>query len=106
MSSVAGPEADPVQAPTCSNPGNPVFSCMISANNRTPGAAPAPWFRTTSSQYGAARPTWGCFPCSHHPQTRTFSRHLARCGMYRDHSFNTCLDRSRVHDCPHGQHTL
>ncbi|KAJ3596617.1 hypothetical protein NHX12_003021 [Muraenolepis orangiensis] len=77
---------------------------MISAN--TKGRGVSPWFKTTSSEYGALRPTSGSSPCTYHPLSQAFSKDLGQCGMYRDNSFNTSLDRSRVQDCPNLQHTL
>ncbi|CAL8357379.1 unnamed protein product [Lota lota] len=101
MSSVEDHQGDHNQAPTCFNAGNPVFSCMISVNAKSPARRGLdPWFKTTSSEYGALRPTCESSPCSYHPVSQTFSKDLGKCGMYRDNCFNTSLDRSRVHDCP------
>ncbi|CAL8292821.1 unnamed protein product [Boreogadus saida] len=100
MSSVEDHQGDSNQAPACFNAGNPVFSCMISENTTTSPARQgfSPWFKTTSSEYGALRPTSESSPCTYHPLTQTFSRDLGKCGMYRDNCFNTSLDRSRAHD--------
>ncbi|OCT89562.1 hypothetical protein XELAEV_18018184mg [Xenopus laevis] len=97
----------PVTAPNhghpCVNPGNPVFSCMtapVTAPNHIFQAKQRNvLFKTSSSEYEMA-------PCSHHPVSQRFSQHLGQCGMYRNHSFNTMVDRSRVHDCPNLQYTL
>ncbi|XP_066541143.1 piercer of microtubule wall 2 protein isoform X2 [Hoplias malabaricus] len=93
----------------CSNPGNPVFSCM----KRVEPTSISPWvkpqsllYRTTASEYGLHPPSFESSPCSYIPMSQAFSQHLGMCGMYRNHSLNTSVDRSRVYDCPNLQNTI
>ncbi|XP_056428345.1 piercer of microtubule wall 2 protein isoform X2 [Hyla sarda] len=83
--------------------GNPVFSCTMNPSTSTSRVFQARpesiLFRTTSSEYGAIRPSYEMAPCYHYPVSQQFSEHLGTCGMYRNHSFNTVVDKSRVHDC-------
>uniref|UniRef100_A0A3P8ZZI9 Uncharacterized protein n=1 Tax=Esox lucius TaxID=8010 RepID=A0A3P8ZZI9_ESOLU len=96
----------------CVNPGNPVFSCMMVApvakdNSRVTWVKPQSLFyKTTSSDYGVHPPTFESSPCTYHPLSQRFTEDLGNCGMFRDNSFNTSLDRNRVYDCPNLQHTL
>ncbi|XP_073710043.1 piercer of microtubule wall 2 protein-like [Misgurnus anguillicaudatus] len=93
----------PVPKTPCANPGNPVFSCMLKLESHTSSEDPALtrsqklMYKTTYSDYGARAPTFEFLPCSYHPISQTFSQHLGTCGMYRDNSFNTSLDHSRVY---------
>ncbi|XP_069078529.1 piercer of microtubule wall 2 protein [Pleurodeles waltl] len=91
------------------NPGNPIFSCMMppSDSSNSLGAKPQSiLFKTTSGQYGALTPTYEMSPCVYYPMTQYFSDELGKCGMYRNHSLNTALDRSKVYDYPNFQNTL
>ncbi|MCJ8733045.1 hypothetical protein PDJAM_G00218510 [Pangasius djambal] len=92
----------------CLNPGNPVFSCMLEP---LASSGPKPMtqrllFRTTSSEYGSRSPTFESSPCVYHPLSKAFSKHMGVCGMSRDTSFNTSLDRSRVCDCVNLHNTI
>ncbi|XP_066558932.1 piercer of microtubule wall 2 protein [Amia ocellicauda] len=95
----------------CANLGNPVFSCMIkpgtpSTSSVSLGRHQNLLYKTTSSEYGVISPTFETAPCTYHPMSQKFSQHLGNCGMYRNSSFNTSLDRSNVYDCPNLQNTL
>ncbi|XP_060734711.1 piercer of microtubule wall 2 protein [Tachysurus vachellii] len=90
----------------CLNPGNPVFSCMLQSSASSGPKPQDLLYRTTSSKYGSLPPTFESSPCVYHPVSQAFSKHMGKCGMYRDTTFNTILDRSRVYDCPNLHHTI
>ncbi|KAG9273451.1 hypothetical protein AMEX_G12587 [Astyanax mexicanus] len=93
----------------CANPGNPVFTCTLrpKATSVSPWVKPqSPLYRTTASEYGLRPPSFESSPCSYHPISQAFTQHLGQSGMYQDTTFNTSLDRSRVHDCPNLQNTI
>ncbi|XP_009955285.1 PREDICTED: uncharacterized protein C15orf65 homolog, partial [Leptosomus discolor] len=96
--------------PLCTNPGNPVFSCMLDPKTlMTNGTLTKPrvlLFKTTSSEYGAIAPVSQMVPCTYHPMDQTFSKHLLTCGSFHDSCLNTAMDRSRVYDHLSLQHTL
>ncbi|XP_028679580.1 piercer of microtubule wall 2 protein [Erpetoichthys calabaricus] len=94
----------------CSTPGNPVFSCMlkpeIPQKAWTFVKTQNPLYKTTSHDYGFLPPTYESSPCVYNPVYMEFSAHLGTCGMYRNNSLNTVVDKSRVYDNPNLQHTL
>ncbi|XP_008937605.1 PREDICTED: uncharacterized protein C15orf65 homolog [Merops nubicus] len=96
--------------PPCTNPGNPVFSCMLDSKTLiTNSSLTKPQvllFRTTSSEYGAIPPISQMVPCTYHPVDQTFSKHLLTYGSFQDNGLNTAISRSRVYDYPNFQHTL
>ncbi|KAM6257031.1 piercer of microtubule wall 2 protein isoform 1-T2 [Porphyrio hochstetteri] len=96
--------------PPCTNPGNPVFSCMLDPKTlMINGSLTKPHlllFKTTSSEYGALPATSQMVPRTYHPRDETFSKHLLTYGPFQDNSLNTAIDRSRVYDYPNLQHTL
>ncbi|KAF4071858.1 hypothetical protein AMELA_G00267750 [Ameiurus melas] len=85
----------------CRNLGNPVFSCVLKTS-----ADAELLYRTTSGKYGSRAPTFESSPCVYYPLSQAFSKHLGVCGMSRDTSFNTSLDRSRVCDCLNLHNTI
>uniref|UniRef100_A0A8D3ALZ9 Uncharacterized protein n=1 Tax=Scophthalmus maximus TaxID=52904 RepID=A0A8D3ALZ9_SCOMX len=85
----------------CVSPGNPVFSCMMARTKHQ-----NPLYRTTASDYGRQSPTFESSASSFYPRSQRFTKDLGRIGMYRDNTFNTALDRSRVCDYPNLQHTI
>lgn len=96
--------------PLCTNPGNPVFSCMLDPKIfGTSGSLAKPQvllFKTTSSEYGAIPPVSQIVSRTYHPVDHTFSKHLLTCGSSQNSYLNTAIDRSRVYDYPNLQHTL
>uniref|UniRef100_A0A8C9G765 Uncharacterized protein n=1 Tax=Pavo cristatus TaxID=9049 RepID=A0A8C9G765_PAVCR len=96
--------------PPCTNPRNPVFSCMLEPSTlltRSSLAKPQVLlFKTASYKYGTTVPTAEMLPHTYHPLDQTFSEHLLTCGSSQDSYLNTAIDRSRVYDYPNLQHTL
>ncbi|XP_031573701.1 uncharacterized protein LOC116307554 isoform X1 [Actinia tenebrosa] len=93
------------------NLGNPVFSCPATTNATMKIEAPSveedcfqgygskptnPMYLTSSMDYGNRSPTVHTMPTSFHAKCQKFSAHLGQCGMYRNYSLNTSLDKSIV----------
>ncbi|XP_053180712.1 piercer of microtubule wall 1 protein [Scomber japonicus] len=55
-----------------------------------------PLYRTSNQTYGSRRPTVHEMPTQFKGTTRQFSEAMLQSGMYRDHGFNTSVERSRV----------
>ncbi|XP_027043068.1 piercer of microtubule wall 1 protein isoform X2 [Pocillopora verrucosa] len=55
-----------------------------------------PMYMTSGMEYGSHRPTVHTMPTSFHAKSQKFSEHLGTCGMYRDQSLNTSMDKSIV----------
>nr|KAG5687429.1 hypothetical protein BaRGS_019828 [Batillaria attramentaria] len=55
-----------------------------------------PMYSTEANKYGGKPPSVHTMPTQFHARTQKFSKHLGACGMYRNHSLNTDLDRSNV----------
>ncbi|KAM6409835.1 piercer of microtubule wall 2 protein [Rhynochetos jubatus] len=109
----SSPNAEQSQSPhlpLCTNPGNPVFSCMLDSKtlmtNSSLGKPQVLLFKTTSSEYGAVPPISQMVPCTYHPVDQTFSKRILTCGSSQGSYLNTAIDRSRVYDYPNLQHTL
>ncbi|XP_038668800.1 uncharacterized protein LOC119974164 [Scyliorhinus canicula] len=91
------------QWPSCMNPGNPIFSCMVkvptSSYSPVPFVKPQnPLYRTTSAEYGSNDQTCETAPSVYKPLSQSFSAMIQRGGMYRNRSLNTGSDKNRVHD--------
>ncbi|XP_054858205.1 piercer of microtubule wall 2 protein [Eublepharis macularius] len=86
----------------CASPGNPVFSCVLDAAARGPGACPREprllLYRTTAADYGALPPTAATAPCRHFPRDSALTDHLLVCGRNPASRLNTALDKGPL--CP------
>ncbi|XP_020615602.1 UPF0691 protein C9orf116-like isoform X3 [Orbicella faveolata] len=92
------------------NPGNPVFSCPteVQFNSLTAVNQDEDWFEgyntkkqnpmymTSSMEYGRHRPTVHTMPTSFHAKSQTFTEKLGKCGMFKNQSLNTAMDKSIV----------
>jgi len=54
-----------------------------------------PMYKTSSMEYGAKPHTVQGTPHSFHPNSSKFTKHLGKCGMYQNNSFNTTVENSR-----------
>ncbi|XP_028398271.1 UPF0691 protein C9orf116 homolog isoform X1 [Dendronephthya gigantea] len=98
---------------TVNNLGNPVFSCPKNINSISTAQTSTltasedvfqgynaktqhPMYMTSSMEYGSRQPTVHTMPTTFHAKNQKFSEHLGTCGMYRDHSLNTAMDKSVV----------
>ena len=55
-----------------------------------------PLYMTSSSDYGCRQPTVHVMPQTFHAKSQKFTGHLGQCGMYRNHSLNTAVDKNPV----------
>jgi len=90
-----------------SNPGNPIFTCLGEVKNTETGLPRDqfyqlhhPLYQTSSNVYGEMHSTPASVPSTFHSKSQKFSQHLGVCGMYRNHSLNTAMDKSKVYDPP------
>ncbi|XP_026693849.2 piercer of microtubule wall 2 protein-like [Ciona intestinalis] len=91
----------------CANPGNPLFSCMAKVEvvkdemkRNQCFQTHHPLYQTSAGTYGELPPSAQTAPSTFHGKSQRFSQHLGKCGMYRNHSLNTALDKSKVYDFP------
>ncbi|XP_023126747.1 piercer of microtubule wall 1 protein [Amphiprion ocellaris] len=63
-----------------------------------------PLYRTTNQTYGSNTPGAHLTQVQSRGTSRQFSETMLLSGMYRDHGFNTSMDRSRVTVSPGTQH--
>jgi len=89
------------------NLGNPLFSCVgkveplpSSSDGNSFYKAHHPLYQTSASNYGELMPSSDTAPSTFHGKSQRFSQHLGVCGMYRNHSLNTSMDKSKVYDHP------
>ena len=52
-------------------------------------------YRTTNSTYGGKSPSVHTMPNAFHAKSHEFSEQLGNCGMYRNHSLNCALDKTK-----------
>jgi len=55
-----------------------------------------PMYMTSAMDYGSRKPTVHVMPQEFHAKSQKFSAHLGQCGMYRNNSLNTSVDKSPV----------
>ncbi|KAI1900601.1 hypothetical protein AGOR_G00051600 [Albula goreensis] len=55
-----------------------------------------PFYRTTNQTYGGRKPTVHEMPTAFHGDSRRFTEHLLKSGMYRDTRLNTFVDTGRI----------
>ncbi|XP_036158083.1 uncharacterized protein C15orf65 homolog [Myotis myotis] len=110
LASTSDTEMKPQQLPTCVNPGNPVFSCMLDPKTLlTATSLSEPkmiMYKTNSSTYGECLPTPQFFPCIYTPKEQEFSRHLRATGFYQNNTLNTASDKTRTYNFRNFQHPL
>ncbi|XP_057296544.1 piercer of microtubule wall 1 protein-like isoform X1 [Hydractinia symbiolongicarpus] len=91
------------------NVGNPVFSCPTTVDASVPPLGPEqdmfkgygmkqphPMYMTSAMEYGNRKPTVHVMPQTFHAKSQKFSEHLGQCGMYRNYSLNTSVDKNPV----------
>nr|XP_015922314.1 UPF0691 protein C9orf116 homolog [Parasteatoda tepidariorum] len=55
-----------------------------------------PFYRTINSDYGSKPPCVHTMPITFYPKKQKYWENLARVGMYRNCSFNTAIEKSRI----------
>ena len=55
-----------------------------------------PMYITSTGEYGCRQPTVHVMPQTFHAKSQKFSEHLGKCGMYRNYSLNTSVDKNPV----------
>ncbi|BFZ10926.1 hypothetical protein BsWGS_13965 [Bradybaena similaris] len=55
-----------------------------------------PMYTTESSKYGSQAPSVHTVPLCFHAKSQKFSQELGRCGMPRNYSLNTSVDKSFI----------
>ncbi|XP_047122377.1 piercer of microtubule wall 1 protein isoform X1 [Hydra vulgaris] len=55
-----------------------------------------PMYITSANEYGSHPPTVHTMPYAFHSKNQKFSEHLGQCGMYRNYSLNTSVDKNPV----------
>lgn len=60
------------------------------------GKAQHPMYRTSSAIIGSKPPSVHTVPTQFYCRSQKFSEHLGKCGMYRNHSLNTGMDKTNV----------
>jgi len=58
--------------------------------------APHPIYRTSSMVYGSRAPSIHTVQTKFKPRSQKFSTHLGLCGMYKNNSLNTFIEKSCV----------
>lgn len=55
-----------------------------------------PFYKTTNMDYGSKPPSVHTVPVTYFPVETKFTEHLLKCGMYRNRTLNTAMDRSKA----------
>ncbi|KAL8565744.1 hypothetical protein ACOMHN_018661 [Nucella lapillus] len=67
------------------------------ANSPGYGGKPQnPMYTTTANSYGSKAPSIYTVPTQFFARSQKFSGHLGVCGMYRNYSLNTEVDKSQI----------
>lgn len=53
-------------------------------------------FKCVSYSYRATRPSVHTMPSCFHAKSQNFTEKLGKCGMYRNHSLNTAVDKNKA----------
>uniref|UniRef100_A0A7M5V8Y7 Uncharacterized protein n=1 Tax=Clytia hemisphaerica TaxID=252671 RepID=A0A7M5V8Y7_9CNID len=55
-----------------------------------------PMYMTSAMEYGNREPSVHVMPQTFHAKSQKFTEHLGQCGMYKNYSLNTSLDKNPV----------